>query len=185
MRKNLLILAVSLVFPALATAQSVDLRQPTPEEYDDACSAYTTESAEAMELCRERLREQHGLYSCQDREWSSYCRTDEMTDRRSCTASAKGSHLFVFAIKGQMAFSVAGGENYPGEALSIRIDTNPVVRFVEHTSPAQDQLIERQIRKGTLIRTRYARWPSGISDDSSAPVCNLATVMDEMKAETR
>lgn len=124
---------------------------------------------------------------CADPRWSYNCKVDSMTDQRQCVASSNnGSNLFVYAEAGRVSFAVIG-EEYPGEPSTIRIDKNKAISFNHDvgTTRAQDQIIENQIKKGTVIRTRHIQWPSGISRDNEAMICNLPDVIQNMKAETK
>lgn len=177
-----LLLAITLgVLAQTSRAQEVI----PPNIYDMFCRNYESGTKE-RDRCEGRLRASRGIATCQDIEWAYSCRVDEMSDAKTCSASAEGSDLFVFAQKGRISFGVVG-DTFPGRPEKIRIDENKAISFDDDYGPdvASNASIERQLRTGKQVRTRYIKWPAEVSDDSVVPVCNLPEVMDKMKAETR
>lgn len=179
------VLLLALI-PGLLSAQTTFSGPPTEEDYEYWCKKHGAKGSEAREDCESKMRLRRGVATCADITWSHSCREDKMTDRTNCTVHGPGSNLFVFAERGRLAFSVIG-DTYPGEKSRIRIDSQPAIAFDgdDGTTSAQDSTIERQLRAGTVVRTRYVKWPSGIAIDNEAPICNLPQVMDEMKAASR
>lgn len=177
---------VLALIPGLTSAQTTFSGPPTEEDFEYWCKNYGPKGAERRQGCESDMRLRRGVGTCADITWSHSCRVDKMTDRANCTAHGRGSNLFAFSERGKLAFSVTGN-TYPGEKSRIRVDSHPAIAFDddEGTSSAQDNTIERQLRGGTIVRTRYVKWPSGIAVDNEVPICNLPQVLDEMKAESQ
>lgn len=177
-------LAVLVSHPAMS--QQTFSGPPTEDDYTFFCKNYGAKGEKARDQCEAEMRIRRGVATCADITWTHSCQVDGMTDATNCLAHGKGSNLFVFAEKGKLAFGVTG-DSYPGEDAKIRVDNNPAVSFDDDagTTRAQDAAIEAQIRKGKVVKTRYIRWPSGVSSDNEAPICNLPSVFDAMKAESK
>lgn len=183
MRKALSLIAFYfLLLPLVGNAQMTFSGPPSQEDYDLVCGRL----GGARSYCEVELRLRRGVATCDDINWTYSCEVDAMTDAKQCKAYGGGSNLFVFAERGILSFAITGDE-YPGEPSVIRIDKNPAISFNHDrgTSRAQDASIEAQIRRGKVIKTRYIKWPTGVSQDQETPVCNLPEVMKAMKTESK
>lgn len=178
------LIGLTLLAPFVALGQHTFSGPPTEDDYLFMCKNYGSRGEPMRDRCESEVRVKRGLGTCADVAWKSHCSEDSMTDRTNCTVTSPGSDLFVFSEKGTVTFSVTG-DDYPGEPTSIRIDKNPAVKYVGDSTTSQDAMILKQLKTGRVVMTRYIRWPSGISEDTTAPICDLPDRIAEAQAQSR
>ena len=177
-------IALGLLIWSSASAQMTFSGQPTEDDYEFFCRNYGAKGTQPRNDCESLMRVRRGVGTCQDIIWTENCSVDSMTDDAQCTITTPGSNLFVFIARTGVSFNVSGDE-YPGTRQQIKIDEQPVISFIEDTSPAQDKQIFGQLKNGTRVRTRFVKWPEQISVDSDAPICNLLDVIERAKVQAK
>lgn len=103
------------------------------------------------------------------RAWSTRCRVDELTDKRTCAAIALSDEDDKFTIlgsdpEGKDLLLVVGEMDFPGRLEQVlRVDD---LKAIEH-HPANKQRFKtsatliQQMLKGQVVRFKYSKWPEG------------------------
>jgi hypothetical protein len=113
--------------------------------------------------------------------WDVSCSKDPMTDAIACLV-LKGNMFIHYSRKRGYTISV-GLDHYPGYSSSIRVgDGKPYVTTnYGGFSAATSQKILQEMKKSSLVRTRYVEWPYPESKDSQASLYGLSAVLAYMK----
>lgn len=93
--------------------------------------------------------------------WDVICRTDRMTDKRSCTAIK--SDLTVGHIHDGFTYVTIGRkeERYPGSSVYLRLDSDPLLSTDRAGWSGSDArgIVTLMLRAQRAL-TRYTSWPS-------------------------
>lgn len=116
-----------------------------------------------------------------DSGWTVWCAQDEMDDGLHCTIHQQGPNgtetpeLWVTYTPHTRGVSVGGDQRFPGKEQLFRVDDNPALA----TSAAglagaeADQLLA-QAAMGSVLRTRYYRWPDSTQIDRVVKLSGFA-----------
>jgi len=111
--------------------------------------------------------------------WVVNCKTDDITDVRSCTMRREGFFLYW-----QDGYSIlTTGTAYPGSSMHFRVDSNPALSAREDIGligGSARQLIA-QMQRGTRLVTRYTDWPYNVHKDTVMPTNGFSEALSFMK----
>lgn len=120
-------------------------------------------------------------------DWFVERSVDPITDHQVCkvkTTDFSDPHLFGFVVNGKLTITVSGGRSYPGATKAIRVDQNPAVQFVGEVTGDEAVALLAQMEAGSIVHTRYAKWPQKTSVDSEGPIGDFPAKLRSCLAPT-
>lgn len=100
--------------------------------------------------------------------WSTICKRDKIDDTYFC--SLQKEDLVITILKNDVIIVTVGSNHYPDSEIAVRVDKNKPFatssKEVGFSKKQSAQIIE-QLKKGKSVTTRYKKWPSPESRDST------------------
>lgn len=113
--------------------------------------------------------------------WEVSCRTDPISDAKSCTVAYYNASVAIFFIDSPEPTSVCLlGHNFPGKIGAIRIDKQKAFDVPEDECVAASQILP-QMLKGKMITTRRYKWPEEAPYDITAELKGLPQAIAKAK----
>ena len=103
--------------------------------------------------------------------WSVSCKSDEMTDEKTCSVSNSGSRLFIWLEKGKgIASLTLFSHDFPGRNLSIRVGSGKPITVRRFINGSAAKKLISQMKPGVVVKTRHYHWPYDYSKDEKTTI---------------
>ena len=109
--------------------------------------------------------------------WSFRCRTDAMTDQRSCSFNDPAAGIAVLALTDDQRSICAVQHDYPGRKAMVRVDKlEPIDLGTSGCQPISDVLMG-ELRNGAEIAVRAYHWPYDFPKDMRVTLAGFNEAM--------
>lgn len=109
--------------------------------------------------------------------WRIRCSKDQMTDERSCLINA--DDFWVLVNANGVRSVVIGDKHSPGKTVAVRIDEQKAINSNAQGWAGKDAArVVKDATTGSVIATRYWRWPEDRWTDRKTTAAGLSQALD-------